>query len=78
MLARVETSPSFLRGGAQALGPDLTEDEIAGRVGVSSEWTFVGARQYVQGGVLEGVITPGFKDEGEVEEHGVIIREKRG
>jgi hypothetical protein len=29
----------------------------------------------VERGVLKGVIAAGFKDEGKVEEHGVIIRE---
>lgn len=31
------------------------------------------AREQVDGGVFERVVAPRFKDEGQVEEHGVII-----
>jgi hypothetical protein len=45
----------------------ITKQEKAGRVGMSSHGDFVRARQNVQCGMFECVITPSFENEREIE-----------
>ncbi len=78
MFASVKPLPGFVRGGAQFLRRNIAEDEITGRVGMPCKRSLARGRQHVERGVLKGVIAAGFKDEGKVEEHGVIIREIGG
>lgn len=62
-----ESSQRFDGGVRDLLKLQITEQKKAGRVGMPRHGNFMRACKDMQCGMFERVITPGFKDEWEIE-----------